>query len=77
MGRQLYDTLPTFRKVIDQCDEVLRSYLDRSLLSILYPENSADAELINQTLYTQPALFAVEFALAEVWRSWGIEPPRW
>ncbi len=37
-------------------------------------EQPATSNLINQTAYTQPALFAVEYALAELWCSWGIEP---
>jgi acyl transferase domain-containing protein len=37
MGRQLYDTSPRFRQVLDQCDAVLRSHLERPLLEVLYP----------------------------------------
>jgi acyl transferase domain-containing protein/acyl carrier protein len=73
MGRRLYETQPTFRRIIDQCDELLRSQLDRSLLSLLYPEAGQTSPL-DETTYTQPALFAIEYALAELWRSWGIEP---
>jgi acyl transferase domain-containing protein/acyl carrier protein/ribosomal protein S18 acetylase RimI-like enzyme len=79
MGRDLYETQPVFRRVMDRCDRILREYLDRPLLEVLYGVDGAgDADergrLLDQTAYTQPALFAVEFALAEVWRSWGIEP---
>ncbi|NJR55452.1 MAG: type I polyketide synthase [Acaryochloris sp. CRU_2_0] len=74
MGRQLYDTLPTFRHSLQQCDELLRPYLDYSLLDILYPLESSEDELLNQTAYTQPALFALEYALYQVWRSWGVTP---
>ena len=73
MGRQLYDTQPTFRQTLDQCDELLRPYLKQSLLSVLYPEAGTGSPL-NETSYTQPALFALEYALAELWRSWGIVP---
>ncbi|AOX03124.1 polyketide synthase [Moorena producens PAL-8-15-08-1] len=72
MGRELYETQPTFRRVLQQCDEILHSYLDRPLLSILYPNKPED--IINLTAYTQPAIFAFEYALAELWKSWGIIP---
>jgi acyl transferase domain-containing protein/acyl carrier protein len=73
MGRELFNTQPTFRKTLAFCDELLRPYLDRPLLSVIYPDSPDDA-LLHQTAYTQPALFALEYALAEMWRSWGIEP---
>lgn len=74
MGRQLYDTQPTFKKALDQCNEILKNYLEKPLLSVIYPESEQDALLLNETIYTQPALFALEYALAELWKSWGIEP---
>ena len=75
MGRQLYETQPTFRKTLDQCNELLRSYLGVPLLDVIFADRESDTnELINQTAYTQPALFAVEYALSELWRSWGISP---
>jgi acyl transferase domain-containing protein/surfactin synthase thioesterase subunit len=69
MGRHLYETQPTFRFWLDRCADILDTYLDQPLLDVLW---SGDA--IHQTAYTQPALFALEYALAQVWRSWGIEP---
>ncbi len=71
MGRALYDTQPTFRAAIDRCAEVLQPSLDRPLLSLLDREAGA---LLDQTGYTQPVMFALEYALATLWRSWGIEP---
>jgi len=73
MGRQLYDTQPVFRKVLQKCDEQLRPYFEQPLLSVLYPDPGVKSPL-DETAYTQPALFAIEFALAELWRSWGVEP---
>ncbi len=73
MARQLYETQPTFRQTLDRCDQILRSYLAEPLLSVIYPEGGATSSL-HETAYTQPALFALEYALAEMWRSWGIEP---
>ncbi|MGD1808021.1 SDR family NAD(P)-dependent oxidoreductase [Dapis sp. BLCC M126] len=76
MGRQLYETQPTFQKIIDQCSEILGKYLEVSLLDVLYPGEVKDetSTLIDQTRYTQPAIFAIEYALAKLWESWGIKP---
>ena len=78
MGRQLYETQPVFRSSLNRCDEILRLHLGQSLLSVLYPNSTEDNEksikLINQTAYTQPILFAVEYALFELWKSWGVQP---
>lgn len=80
MGRELYATEPTFRESIDRCDELLRQYLGESLLALLYPDLDEQAHSpqptakIDDTAYTQPALFAVEYALAQVWLAWGIQP---
>ena len=73
MGRELYETSPTFRRVMDRCDEILRPHLQRPLLSVLYP-GIDDVSVLDNTAYTQPALFAIEYALAELWRSWGVRP---
>ncbi|MFM7845770.1 MAG: type I polyketide synthase, partial [Planctomycetota bacterium] len=71
MARALYDTQPTFRQAIDHCATHLDPILDRPLTSLL----SADiGTTLDQTGYTQPVMFAVEYALATMWRSWGVEP---
>ncbi|MBF0551461.1 MAG: type I polyketide synthase, partial [Deltaproteobacteria bacterium] len=73
MGHKLYQTQPQFHRTIDRCDELLRPYLDQPLLSILYPAADETSPL-DQTAYTQPALFALEYALAQLWQSWGLHP---
>jgi acyl transferase domain-containing protein/acyl carrier protein len=73
MGRQLYDTEPVFRSAMDRCDEILRDHLERPLLEVVYPAPGQQSP-IDDTMYTQPALFALEYALATLWKSWGIEP---
>ena len=73
MGRELYATQPTFRAALDRCAAILDDYLEKPLLDVLFPDDPED-ETIHDTTYTQPALFAVEYALAELWRSWGLEP---
>ena len=77
MGRELYQTEPVFRKSLDRCAESLDKILDVPLLELLYPESGRSksvAERIHQTAYAQPCLFAVEYALAQLWFSWGVKP---
>jgi acyl transferase domain-containing protein len=73
MGRELDETQPTFRRALARFDELLSARHGWSLLELLYSP-TADAAALNSTLYTQPTLFALEYALAELWRSWGVEP---
>ncbi|MEO1590397.1 MAG: SDR family NAD(P)-dependent oxidoreductase [Cyanobacteria bacterium J06632_22] len=75
MGRQLYETEPVFRSVIDRCAVVLAEE-GLSLLPVLYPTEADPSgnNAIHQTAYAQPALFALACALVELWRSWGIVP---
>ena len=73
MARQLYDTHPSFRATLDRCDTILKGRLAQPLLSAIYPASNAPSP-ISETAYTQPALFAIEYAVAELWRSWGVEP---
>jgi acyl transferase domain-containing protein/acyl-CoA synthetase (AMP-forming)/AMP-acid ligase II/acyl carrier protein len=73
MGGELYATQPTFRRALDRCGEVLRPHLDVPLLRCLYPGRDEPPRL-DDTEVTQPALFSLEYALAELWRSWGVEP---
>ncbi len=74
MSRILYDTQPAFRKALDQCAELLKPVLQIPLLSVIFPASDAPTQQIDNTEYTQPALFAVEYALAELWASWGVRP---
>ncbi|MFN6560885.1 MAG: type I polyketide synthase [Nostoc sp. ChiSLP01] len=71
VGRELYATQPTFKATLDKCADILRSYLDIPLLELLWGSSS---HLLDQTAYTQPAIFAVEYALYQLWQSWGIQP---
>lgn len=68
----MYDTQPVFRKTIEHCGAILEKHLDRPLLSILY--EPADDAPLERAVYSQPALFALEYALAQLWKSCGVEP---
>ena len=72
MGRDLYQHCDVFRREIDRADSVLTEALEESLVDVLFADQTE--RLVHETIYTQPALFAVEHALAMVWRSWGVEP---
>ena len=72
MSRALYEREPVYRAAIDRADELLRIHLDVPLRAVLFEDRGA--EVLDRTLYTQPALFAVEVALAQLWQSWGITP---
>ena len=75
MGRELYTTEPTFRSVIDRCDEVLQACLGRSLLELLYPPTApGHDDLMESHPCGQAANFALECALVDLWRAWGIQP---
>ncbi|MGA0557669.1 amino acid adenylation domain-containing protein [Larkinella sp. VNQ87] len=76
MGRTLYETEAVYRRAVDECAELLRPELEVDLRTVLYPERpDAQAEArLTDTRYTQPALFVTEYALAQLWLSWGIRP---
>ncbi|MGD9732148.1 MAG: type I polyketide synthase [Desulfamplus sp.] len=77
MGRTLFESQPVFRKTLETCNEILMPLIGESLISMLYDidsPSSGDSDRLHQTRFTQPALFAVEYALYTLWRSFGIEP---
>ncbi len=80
MGESLYRTEAVFRKEIDRCAEFLRPLLDGTdLRTILYPADTDKEEAkakLDQTRFTQPALFIFGYALAKLWMSWGVHPGR-
>ncbi|WP_327709283.1 type I polyketide synthase [Streptomyces sp. NBC_00464] len=71
MGRQLHDTEPVFRRAFDRCADLLATHGERTLKDVVF---APDGDDLARTSWTQPALFAVEYALAELWQSWGVRP---
>ncbi|WP_414529158.1 SDR family NAD(P)-dependent oxidoreductase [Nodularia chucula] len=77
MGKELYQTEPIFQQQVDLCCQLLQPHLGCDLRSLIYPtesESKSAAEKLQQTAITQPALFVVEYALAQLWIFWGISP---
>jgi acyl transferase domain-containing protein/SAM-dependent methyltransferase len=74
MGRQLFETEPVFRESIQKCDEIVTPLIGESMLGLLYDETPSSQLKIDQTEFTQPLLFAIEYSLAQLWNKWGIEP---
>ena len=73
MGAELYRLQPVFREEVDRCAEIVGSRLGQPLRDVLLSDD-AGSILIDETAYTQPALFAVQAGLIALWRSWGIVP---
>ncbi|MGB8260280.1 MAG: type I polyketide synthase, partial [Terracidiphilus sp.] len=77
MGRDLYRHEPVFRGAMDECARLLRSPLGIDLIDAIFPSEERRAEAagrLNQTWLTQPALFSIEYALAQWWISLGVRP---
>ena len=69
MGKTLYETYQIFSASMDECAELLKPYLDRPLLEVMWT-----SEVLHQTAYTQPALFSIEYSLYKLLEEWGIFP---
>ena len=79
MGRELYESESVFRDAVNRCADILQPILGEDLRDLLYPADEADAAAANKLQNTgnaQPAIFTVEYALAQLWLSWGIKPSR-
>jgi amino acid adenylation domain-containing protein len=75
MGSGLYREEPLFASIVDECLEAIRPHLDVDLRGVLLAgSDTAALPDINQTSLAQPSLFIIEYALARLWMSWGIEP---
>ena len=76
MARDLYERESEFRRQVQHCTEILRPELGDEFLAVLYPPAGAQdtAGALMSTRFAQPAIFTVEYALAQLWMSWGIQP---
>jgi acyl transferase domain-containing protein len=77
MGAQLYLQEAVFREQIDLCAQILLPELGLDIRTLLFPsatETAAAAIQLKQTALAQPALFTIEYALARLWMSWGLQP---
>jgi len=78
MGQELYESEPTFRATVDRCCDFLQPLLGLDLREVLYPPQGEQVDAANerlkQTWITQPALFVIEYALAQLWMEWGVRP---
>ncbi len=72
MGLELARQEPVFRQTMETCDRLFQRHVDWSLIEEL--GRPGEDSRLDDTRIMQPAVFAVQVALAELWRSWGIEP---
>ncbi|RKH60321.1 non-ribosomal peptide synthase/polyketide synthase, partial [Corallococcus aberystwythensis] len=72
MGRELLASEPVFREAVERCETALQAHVDWSLVEVL--TGGPAASRLQEIDVLQPVLFAVEVALAALWRSWGVEP---
>ncbi len=76
MGQEVYETEPVFREHFDHCCAIYQAHSGVNLREIIYPaegEEEATRQL-TATALAQPAIFTIEYALARLWMSWGIQP---
>ncbi|MDR2442902.1 MAG: type I polyketide synthase, partial [Deltaproteobacteria bacterium] len=72
MGRELYDNQPVFKRALDNCARLSDQYLDTPLLDVMWQKSKES--FLDNTQYTQPALFCLEYSLAQMWRDLGVSP---
>ncbi|MGC6431608.1 MAG: amino acid adenylation domain-containing protein [Jejuia sp.] len=76
MGKALYENEIVFREAVDLCASVIIDEFKFDIRTIIFPDTENDISISNlkNTKYTQPALFVIEYALSNLWMSWGIKP---
>ncbi len=77
MARAVYEHEPVFREVVDQCCGIVAPYLGVDLRELFFPaegNEEAAAQALQKTCITQPAVFIVSYAYAQLWMQWGVKP---
>lgn len=74
MGKELFDRHPVFRKWMVYLDDVAKATIGTSVLDLLYAREKRKNDKFDRLLYTNPAIFMVEYALVQVLRESGIQP---
>ncbi|GAA4779846.1 hypothetical protein GCM10023231_03330 [Olivibacter ginsenosidimutans] len=76
MGKTLYEQEAVFKAAVDHCATILLPIIQEDLRQVIYPEtpDTAAQEKLKNTYYTQPAIFVISYALAQLWMSWGLKP---
>ncbi len=74
MGADLYETETTFRETIDYCADYLYPLLGIDLRLLMFTDVNDNASTLQETRFTQSALFIVEYALSRLWMEWGVQP---
>ncbi len=74
MGRELFRREPVFRDALEECERSMRPYVEWSLFEQLSLDETSPSYRLRDIDCIQPTLLAIEIALAQLWRSWGIEP---
>jgi phthiocerol/phenolphthiocerol synthesis type-I polyketide synthase E len=72
MGADLYRAEPVYRDAIDRCEALLKPHLSRDIRTVIFADDGDRS--LDETRFTQPALFCTEYALATLWMQWGVTP---
>jgi acyl transferase domain-containing protein len=70
MAKGLYADFPVFRKAFDRCEKLFQTHLSQSLQSVIWAEEG----LLEQTVFCQPAIFCLQYALLQLWAHFGVQP---
>lgn len=77
MGQNLYRDEIVFKQAVDECADILEKHLGKDIRTVIYPAKGKEGDsenLLKETVYTQPSLFTIGYALSRLWESWGIKP---